>query len=326
MAHEIDQTIGRDAIAYINKVPWHGLGQKVEENLPLDEWRIAAGLDWGVEKTPVLFHREEDSPVINAVMKNRRVLYRTDTGAPLSIVSDRYQPVQPAEILDFFKELIEVFGVFHMETAGALRGGRKIWALAKSTRTLEFANGKDVINEYLLLATSYDRSIPTLLQPTSIRVVCNNTLGFALDDKRQFRVSHITKFDGNKIRRVLNLDAEWLLFGERVEVLASKAVKELEAKRFFLNTFFTTKAQAKEDFSKSAADRRVTQMMDIYKYAPGQELPTAKDTAWGLVNAVTYYADHGARSRSADMRFDKAQFGSTAALKNRALTLVAELV
>jgi hypothetical protein len=50
-------------------------------------------------------------------------------GLPLSVVSQRYNVVQPREILEFYRDFTEVSG-FELETAGVLKGGKKIWALA----------------------------------------------------------------------------------------------------------------------------------------------------------------------------------------------------
>ncbi len=47
--------------------------------------------------------------------EEQRVLYRSDTHAPLSVVSQRYQEVQPKEILEFYRDLTEQSG-FELET------------------------------------------------------------------------------------------------------------------------------------------------------------------------------------------------------------------
>ena len=60
-----------------------------------------------------------------------KVLYRSDTLAPLSVVSNRYQVVQPHTVLEFYRDLVATAG-FELETAGVLKGGRKLWALAKT--------------------------------------------------------------------------------------------------------------------------------------------------------------------------------------------------
>ena len=44
MSHEVE------TMAYAGKVPWHGLGRKVDENMSPDEMLVAAQLDWTVSK------------------------------------------------------------------------------------------------------------------------------------------------------------------------------------------------------------------------------------------------------------------------------------
>jgi phage/plasmid-like protein (TIGR03299 family) len=84
----------------------------------------------------------------------QKVLFRSDTNTPLSVVSQRYQVVQPREILEFYRDLTKVSG-FELETAGVLKGGKKFWALAKTGQ--DFAlKGNDVTNGYILLATACD--------------------------------------------------------------------------------------------------------------------------------------------------------------------------
>lgn len=59
-------------------------------------------------------------------------------------------------------------------------------------------------------------------------------------------------------------------------------------------------------------------LVNDYRSAPGQDLPTARNTAWGLVNAVTRYLDHAKRAASAEARMDAAGFGAAHPLKERA--------
>jgi hypothetical protein len=36
MAHQLDLTTGKAAMAYVGDTPWHGLGQQLTVNSPLD--------------------------------------------------------------------------------------------------------------------------------------------------------------------------------------------------------------------------------------------------------------------------------------------------
>lgn len=68
--------------------------------------------------------------------------------------------------------------------------------------------------------------------------------------------------------------------------------------------------------------RNVARIMELFKGAArGADLPSARGTAWGLLNAVTEFVDHEA-GRADDSRLDSAWFGRGQALKAQALELI----
>jgi len=131
-------------------------------------------MSWSYLEAPVMF--QAGSEIRD--FPDQKVIVRSDTHAPLSVVSRRYQVVQPVEVLEFYRDLVEVGG-FELETAGVLKGGRKLWALAKTGQEATLRGG-DRVKSYLLLATACDGTLATTAQFTSVRVVCNNTLQIAL--------------------------------------------------------------------------------------------------------------------------------------------------
>ena len=187
MAHLVSQ------MAYVGAEPWHGLGNRLPAKQPLEVWAKAAGMDWAIRETPVRFMADQ-AGALGSIMtfEDQKVLYRSDTKAPLSVVSNRYQVVQPKEVLEFYKDLVEVSG-YELETAGVLKAGKKFWALARTGKESAL-KGTDVVKGYILLATSCDGSLATTATPTTIRVVCNNTLSIALNGNistRQTRAKSI---------------------------------------------------------------------------------------------------------------------------------------
>lgn len=124
MAHLID------TMTYTGQTPWHGLGNLLPPQQSLDTWLQAAGMDWTIEQSEVMFNVGADTPDIRSY-SGSKVLYRSDTLEPLSVVSQRDNVVQPHEVLHFYQDLVEAGG-FELETAGSLKGGRKLWALAKT--------------------------------------------------------------------------------------------------------------------------------------------------------------------------------------------------
>lgn len=324
MSHELDMTNGRANMAYAGEKPWHGLGEELPANADLETWRKAAGLEWEVHAAQTQFHPKGTSRVVTVPSSN--VLYRTDTFDPLGVVSDRYKVVQPGEILEFYRDLMDRFG-FKLETAGSLKGGKRVWALANTgqeTPVGEFS--QDIVKRYVLLATSYDGTMATQAMQTSVRVVCQNTLNFAVNKKDpRVKVSHISEFDPQAVKADLGLDTTWETFTEQIAELSKRPVSEDEAAEYYVDVFYPNREIDWED-PEPAVINKVAQMYDLLENAPGQDIGSAHNTAWGLVNSVTYFADHARNTQTRDNRLDSAWFGTGRSLKERAFDRAMALV
>ena len=166
-----------ETMAYVGQTPWHELGNALPQKQSIDVWAQAAGMQWHIRETPVRYlATDEDSSLYGEAMEfpDQKVLYRSDTKAPLSVVSGRYQVVQPQEVLEFYRDLTEVSG-YELETAGVLKGGRKFWALARTGKSSAL-KGDDVVNGYLLLATSCDGTLATTAASTWASMSSGRTL------------------------------------------------------------------------------------------------------------------------------------------------------
>lgn len=321
MAHLVE------SMAYVGETPWHGLGNQLPKNQPLEVWAKKAGMDWRIESSDVSYmatnHRGQS---IIMPYDNNKVLYRSDTLEPLSVVSQRYQEVQPEEILEFYRDLTEQAD-FELETAGVLKGGRKLWALARTGQSATLRGG-DVSHGYLLLATACDGTLATTAQFTNIRVVCNNTLAISLADGSGgvVKVPHSTAFDGEKVKRQLGVSvSQWDEFNYEMKQLTNRRVTQAEAANYFNRVFndtddgiilFNTAKQQKEAVPNA---RAMNQVMSMFNgQGRGADLASAKDTAYGLLSAITEYVDHERRAMSQDHRLDSAWFGAGANLKNKA--------
>ncbi|MGD8174933.1 DUF932 domain-containing protein [Marinimicrobium sp. ARAG 43.8] len=311
MAHLVEN------MAYVGQTPWHGLGRQLDSGLPIDDWVIQAGMDWEIQESPVRFiagQREYLGEI--KPFDDHKVLYRSDTHDPLSVVGNRYKVVQPREILEFYRDLTERSG-FELETAGVLKGGRKLWALA-STGQSTTLKGKDTTKGYVLLATACDGTMATTAQFTSVRVVCNNTLAVALGSgSGAVKVPHRSVFDAEAVKRSLGITVSaWDEFMYRMKHLSNRSVKDSEVRHFLLRVLGDPD---KASISKGT-ERNMARVQALYDgQGLGADLASSKGTAYGLLNAVTQFVDHERRARSQDNRLDSAWFGQGAALKGRAL-------
>lgn len=321
MAHQIEN------MAYIGTTPWHGLGSRLTEKQPLEVWQREAGMDWKIQESPVHFKADAIGHLGSIhSFPEQKVLFRSDTKAPLSVVSQRYQVVQPREVLEFYRDLTERSG-YELETAGVLKGGRKLWALARTGQSTAL-KGNDVVNGYLLLATSCDGTLATTATPTTIRVVCNNTLTIAVNGASQaIKVPHSTRFDPRTVKQQLGITvSQWDDFMYRMRTLAARPVKDHEVKAY-LRSVLCEVQNDKPEHTGLSNERALNKVLSMYEgHGRGAELESAKGTAWGLLNSVTEYVDHERRARSNEYRMDAAWFGQGAVIKQRALDTALRLV
>lgn len=317
MAHLVEN------MAYVGQTPWHGLGRSLEAGLPLEDWIIQAGMDWDIQESPVRFVAGEREYLGEIKpYADHKVLYRSDTHDPLSVVGQHYKVVQPREILEFYRDLTEKSG-FELETAGVLKGGRKLWALARTGQSTTL-KGKDTTNAYVLLATACDGTMATTAQFTSVRVVCNNTLSVAVGQgSGAVKVPHRSVFDPEAVKQSLGITVSaWDDFMYRMKHLSLRPVKDLEAQTFLNNLL----ANPENPTVTKGTERTITRVLNLYAGdGLGASLPSANGTAYGLLNAVTQFVDHERRARSQDNRLDSAWFGQGASLKNKALEQALQL-
>lgn len=309
MAHLVE------SMAYVQATPWHGLGQRLPPQQPIEVWQRAAGMDWRIEESDVRYAIAQPDSLQFRTSPEHKVLFRSDTLAPLSVVSNRYKVVQPREVLEFYRDLVSAGG-FALETAGVLKGGRKLWALARTGQETVLKGG-DPVKAYLLLATSCDGTLCTTAQFTSIRVVCNNTLQLAVSSSAgAVKVPHSTAFDPVQVKADLGLGlSSWERFRADIQALANRPVHKFEATNLLVKVLGDPERPLAEQPNRKALD--AVQAL-FTGQGRGSELASASGTAWGLVNAVTEYVDHQRRARSVDSRLDSAWFGPGAALKARA--------
>jgi phage/plasmid-like protein (TIGR03299 family) len=320
MSHDIDFSTGKAAMAYVGETPWHGLGECLPCGQPIEAWAKAAQLEWELKRLPVQYLVDGKL----RTMEGSFVLARSDNGAAMSIVKDDYKIVQPKDVLEFYRDLVSYHG-YTLETAGALNGGRKVWALARTGRA-DAAIGEfnkddtrqDHLAAYVLLATSCDKTLATTAAFTSIRVVCQNTLFFAMDDikwnrRAQVKVPHNLRFDPNDVKEELGLiDSAWSEFMGKVRKMAQRKMERADATKFFQSLL-----SDKDGKLTGKAQREYETIMSLFASAPGQDLTSAKDTLWGAVNAVTYFVDHVRKGGTME-RLDSAWFGPGSSLKEKA--------
>jgi len=321
MAHQLD-TISRATVSYAStQREWHGLGQLMPVGQTVEQWQKAANMDYQIKRGRVRYatsHLQANTLASDLhAVDDKVVLFRNDTGAALSVVSDSYKVVQPAEVLELFREWAAAGGVT-IESAGVLFGGKRYFATAKLSETMCIDGTQDKLVLYALFSTSADGSLASEVRLVTVRVVCNNTLRLALNTGAAYRVTHRSVFSIETAKSVIEAaNEEFGSFMTMARDLAKIKVTADDAEDFTVKLLTkTSEAVARE----SAAFERIISLFN--GGGKGSNFETAHDTAWGWLNAVTEYADHHVRARSDENRKASALWGPGDALKQKALALV----
>jgi phage/plasmid-like protein (TIGR03299 family) len=322
MSHELTTNAITKQVefAYLQSdgLPWHGLGQAMPDGASIDAWRVAAGMDWRIQRAKVRYPVSHDPSVPMREIADKHVLLRSDTKDALGVVSDSYKVVQPAQVIEFFRDIVKVGGL-ELSAAGTIYGGKRFWATAKIGEASP-TSVKDKIGGYLLLSTSADGSQRTEARRTSIRVVCRNTLAVAVGEAAPWvKISHRTEFDPEEIKQFMGLnEAAWDAFRHQITRLANIPVDQDKAEEMT--------AAVLGGGEKVIASAGYNKILDLFNGdGKGAMLDGVYGTGWGYVNAVTEYIDHWTRARSDENRFVAAQWGQGADLKQRAVNAVLAL-
>ena len=68
-------------MAYVGETPWHGLGNQLTQNQPIEVWAQQAGMDWRIESSDVSYMAKNDrGQSIIMPYEEQWVLYRSDRG------------------------------------------------------------------------------------------------------------------------------------------------------------------------------------------------------------------------------------------------------
>jgi phage/plasmid-like protein (TIGR03299 family) len=312
MAHLVE------TIAYAGEVPWHGLGVPVNNDLTPEEILKKADLNWTVEAMP-LYAKVGKKHVL---VPEKNALVRSSDERVLTIISDDWKPVQNTEAFDFFKDFVKN-GDMEMNTAGSLRDGNMVWALAKVKESFSLFKGKDVVESYLLFSNPHEYGKSIDIRFTPIRVVCNNTLTLSLSSKSDMmvRLNHRRAFDAEQVKQTLGIAHNKLTqYKDVAEFLASKRYSEQSVLEYLKKLFphSNTQTQA-NDNDKMSRPARLS--YDSLHTQPGAKM--GEGTWWQAFNSVTFNTDH-VLGHSNKTRMNSVWYGPMRNKKIEALELATE--
>ena len=172
---------------------WHRLGQVFDGQLTVKEALELSHADYQVEMkdvfamTPAIQEAMEHGTVstdliLEALVAGRKATMRMDLNKPLGVVSDHYGIVQNCDAFQFIDTLCTGgSGAPIIECAGVLGQGERVFITAKFPEQIILDNRTDDrVDMYVVFTTSHDGTGAVNCMVTPTRVVCNNTLNYAM--------------------------------------------------------------------------------------------------------------------------------------------------
>ena len=282
-----------ESFASLRAPAWHLFGNVFEDPKTTLEMIKAADLgDWDVRLVPV----QTDSrggPELWEVVRTNPIDIDPETLKPevdrLGFVGERYKVLQNEEI---FTALDNVTGGGRWETAGSIKGGSVVFG-SQSLRDPYFIDpegANDEIKEYILASSSHDGSLALQLSNTPTRVVCWNTLNFALRTAKQyFKIRHTASMDGKiaAAKAALNVSSHYMdVFEAEAKELFEAEITKVQFEQIVKSLYpepEVTEARGTKA-AKTRWDDKFSRIMSIYT---GPTNVTITGTAWGAVNALT---------------------------------------
>jgi phage/plasmid-like protein (TIGR03299 family) len=324
---------------------WHRLGNQHDPAWSTDDWAKHSGLDFEAIKgqayvdIEALGLRDYTGQSHNGFIgmkkvESRHFLVRNDNGYVLSpgAITDRYQIVQPREVLNWFEQYVAVDPRFQLDTAGALHGGELIFATAQFNGDLDVVGSKHKAR--LLMTTTFDGTGSTINRGCMTRVVCNNTLNAAMLEKDGgiVRTRHNTEFNpkavGAELARIAQGFATYKAMGE---AMAQQHLSKADVSNFFKCAL---DIDLKETWEKVSTRKKnqFEKMFDCYHVGVRRE-NLEPDTGWSALQAVTRFADHersvkNGSDNAEEVRFSSSVIDSTgngALMKQKAVFLLNDL-
>lgn len=308
-----------ETMAYAGQSPWGDIGTQVSNDLSPQQIMEKADLNWSVDKVKTYADYQGEK-----IPTGLEALVRSSDNKILTQVGKNWEPCQNETAFEFFNEYC-LEGGMDMESAGSLKGGKMVWALAKIKESFDVVKG-DQVDSYLLFSNPHEYGKSIDVRFTPIRVTCMNTLAMAIKGSavNGMKVNHRKAFDPQIVKETMGIAHE--KFEQYKEVAKFLSKKRFDAQSLiqYYNEVFPRTYKGKDEVIVSAYDDLTTngqKAFDVLQSQPGANF--AQGSWWQALNSVTYLTDH-VMGREADSRMTSSWFGANANRKAVAVSKAIE--
>jgi hypothetical protein len=337
--HELELRDGQAAFYSLRETAWHRLGHVSDEAKSFDEALELADMVYTYKKDPLYATSLHPNGVeiIDVPDKYSVTRYHPRTGEykNVGVVGPDYTVHTLPEVFGFVENLMDAGCV--VETLGSLYAGKRAFLSIRTPQGVKVGDN-DLTNVYFLGHTSFDGSSATTLHSTGVRVVCANTLAAATygrNKKRTLKIRHTSElaYRVEAARELLDISFELQSdLGEIWSKLVDTSMR-FEDGRDVVEQLVPIEGgldKMAENALTTGQKRSVTlvrdtrsQILQLWQTSKTNE--GNEGNAYGLLNAVTEYADHYARVQGDDKddrRAERVVLVQNEDMKNRALELL----
>ena len=352
MAHEIQST-DSVLISSANQTDrgWHGLGKPIPQGKDAVSTFVENGIDWGTRLDPIYRKvpivdidgfpviGEDGTPAFNWVqLENDFMHTREDNNLELGLVGKGYRAFENIDVAKFADALAGADAAVRVETAGTLYNSRRVFVLVRLPQQI-IATSEDISEQFVLISNGHGGFAGFSAYPTSVRVVCANTLRWSLRDAAKgLSFRHTGNLDEKigQVRQVLGIAVqETAKFQEQVTALVNTTLLGDKLDQFFLDAYtaaFGKLTGLDPDSLTKATKRRDTIIAEqkVLLENSRNALDGIRGTAWSAFNAVTEWHDHK-RGRNTTVEDSQVRrhsnlFGVSSKDKTKTLQLALSLV
>lgn len=292
---------------------YRGVGVRWDSHLSESEMLQKAGLNWDVQTSATRYV----SLAGEMETKGIWLAYRNDTGEELSAVSPDWKPYQNSRFIKDFINFCQQTGMkperlgFLPKQINNLRGTNKVFATAiipDEVGGVLKLDDKDILQSRLIYSNDHCYGNGVSAAIYVVRLICTNG-AMATEEAAKTRVlkhigSHIN--ESGKEPQKLMQELHWglLQYGGIMKILAEKQVSPEEALKQLIKLYKGKEGKGYEGQSiniktiHSIFMGEMDNSFEEYGIDLGQNISTARNTAYGLVQAVSAYRNHFTGSHS----------------------------
>jgi len=320
--HEITET---DGLVLAGQRAWHGLGTVLPERCDAITAMKTAGLEWQIEVAEFEATLASGEKVDCG---DYRTVVRSDTREIFATCKKGYKPIQNTDLFDLAYE-ISSFSDRAVETAGSLRGGRRVFCLLAMDEIV--AASDDKVQPYLFICSGHDLSLQLTIGAIATRVVCANTMAIGLSEMgdNSLRIKHTSSAE-----KRIQMVSEWLAtpsamlkkYENAVQRMAETPMSDDQLQAYFTSVWqrINGRLVVTEHGSRRETkfENEVGQWLKNFREDERQTGVSTSGTVWSAVNAVTQWANHEKTVREEDTdptrRVESVLFGSASRVNDAA--------